>query len=153
MADQLLSPNKLKFDLGGKSINITDYEINFAISNGCGYDPSTSSTKGIPHYAIQKGSLRQDYSITVWIIQVPDKKNNDDIKAIKSAYDNTRINDPKKYVTNILFMFTSNDDTIYTKIGFEGYVKDVEDYIDKTGNLSGIKAKIVVFDPMTLKIT
>ena len=148
----LLVPAIVHFNLGPKKINITDYQIEITINNGCHYTESIDA-KGRRSYAIQKGGeVLQEGSIKVSILKTPDKKFDSDIKTLKKALKKNDENDPKKYTENILFTFATSDDKAFAHLKFKGYVSEISTDMDSETGLTETTAELEIYDPTTFNI-
>lgn len=152
MADNLLVPSIVHFNLGSSKVNITDYNMEITISNGCKYLLSIDG-KGKRTYPLQKGQdVTQEAKINVAILKTPDKKFDDDIKKLEDALKDTVENDPKKYVKDMLFAFATNDDTTFANISFQGYVGELTHEVDEETALQEVHGEIDIYDPTTFNI-
>ena len=148
MAENLLIPAMVHFNLGSSKVSITDYHIAVALENGSQYVRSINA-QGKSIYAIRKGGeIGQETDIKVSILKTPDKKFDDDIKKIEKNLDATKENDPKKYVENMLFSIATNDDKPFTHIQFPGYVSEVSSEVDPETGLQEVTAQLTVYDPV-----
>ncbi|ROT46930.1 hypothetical protein [Candidatus Cardinium hertigii] len=152
MADNLLVPAIVHFNLGSSALPITDYHIAITLENGCKYVESINS-KGKTAYAIRKGGeIVQTSDIKVSVLKTPDKKFDDEIKKLEKALEATKENDPKKYVENILFSIATNDDKPFAHIQFQGYVSDMSSEVDPETALQEITAELEIYDPVSFVI-
>ena len=148
----LLVPAIVHFNFGSKKVNMTDYQIDVTIDNGCHYIEAIDA-KGRKNYSIQKGSeVKQDASIKVSILKTPDKQFDSDIKRLKKALQSNDKNDPKKYTENITFSFATNDDKDFAHMKFKGYISEIYTEMDEETALSEVTAEIAIYDPSTFKI-
>ncbi|TDG95293.1 hypothetical protein [Cardinium endosymbiont of Culicoides punctatus] len=152
MAENLLIPAIVHFNLGSKSIQLTGYNIGITLDNGSNYVDAVNA-KGKTIYAIRKGGeIVQEADIKVSILKTPDKNFDDDIKKLSSALASTKENDPKKYVENISFSFATNDDKTFTHIQFQGYVSEISSELDAETSLLEVIFGIVIYDPMSFTL-
>ena len=152
MAENLLAPSIVHFNLGSKKLSITGYQIEITISNGCKYIESIDS-KGKRAYALQKGEeIAQESDIKISVLKTPDKKFNDEIKKLQDALKETSENDPKKYVKDMLFSFATSDDKPFAHMKFQGYVSEITNNVDSETSLQEITAEIEIYDPTTFSI-
>lgn len=152
MAENLLIPAIVHFNLGSKSVQITDYSIAIALDNGCKYVDSTSA-QGKAAYAIHKGGeIQQSADIKISVLKTPDKKFDDEIKKLEKALESTKENDPKKYVENMLFSLATNDDKPFTHIQFQGYVSEISNEVDAETSLQEVTAELEIYDPVSFVI-
>ncbi|WP_243018233.1 MULTISPECIES: hypothetical protein [Candidatus Cardinium] len=152
MAENLLVPAIVHFNLGSSKVNITDYHIGVAVENGCQYVRSINA-QGKAVYAIHKGGeIRQKTDIKVSILKTPDKKFDDEIKKLEKNLKTTKENDPKKYVEDILFSLATNDDKPFTHIQFQGYVSEMSSEVDTETGLQEVTAELTVYDPVSFVI-
>lgn len=152
MADTLLVPAIVHFNLGSSALQITDYNIAITIKNGCNYISSINS-KGQTAYAIKKGGeIEQEGQTQVSVLKTPDKKFDDEIKKLEKALKSKKENDPKKYVQDILFSIATNDDKPFTHIQFQGYVNEVSSEVDPETSLQEVTAELEIYDPVSFVI-
>lgn len=152
MADNLLIPAIVHFNLGSSKVSITDYHIAIALENGSGYVRSINS-QGKAVYSIQKGGeIKQTADVKVSILKTPDKKFDDDIKKLEKNLLATKENDPKKYVENMLFSLATNDDKPFTHLQFQGYVSEVKNEVDAETGLQEVTAELSIYDPVSFCI-
>ncbi|WP_342265096.1 hypothetical protein [Cardinium endosymbiont of Philonthus spinipes] len=152
MADNLLVPAIVHFNLGSSKVSITDYHIAVTIENGSEYIRSVNA-QGKSAYAICKGGeIRQKADIKVSILKTPDGKFDDDIKKVEKNLDASKENDPKKYVENMLFSFATNDDKPFAHIQFQGYVCEKSEDVDPETQIPVVTAELAVYDPVSFVI-
>ena len=152
MADNVLVPAIVHFNLGSSALNITNYDIAITLENGSQYVESINA-QGITVYAIRKGSeIAQTSDIKVAVLKTPDKKFDDDIKKLESALKVTRENDPSKYSEDMLFSIATNDDKPFAHIQFKGYVSEMSCSIDSETALQEITAELQIGDPVSFVI-
>ncbi|MEF2228572.1 MAG: hypothetical protein V3581_00780 [Candidatus Cardinium sp.] len=152
MAENLLIPAIVHFNLGSSKVSITDYHIAIALGNECQYIRSINA-QGKSVYAIRKGGeIEQTTDIKVSILKTPDKKFDDDIKKIEKNLEATKESDPKKYVENMLFSIATNDDKPFTHIQFQGYVSEMSSEVDPETGLQEVTAELAVYDPVSFVI-
>jgi hypothetical protein len=152
MAENLLVPAIVHFNLGSKKLSITDYQMVITIGNGCQYIESIDS-KGRRAYALQKGGeIVQEADIKVSVLKTPDKKFDDEIKKLEDALQATMNNDPKKYVEDMLFSFATSYDKPFAHMKFQGYVSEITTEVDAETALQEIIAEIEIYDPTTFNI-
>ncbi|AWN82116.1 hypothetical protein [Candidatus Cardinium hertigii] len=152
MAENLLVPAIVHFNLGSKAVNITDYQVAITIKNGCHYVESLNA-KGISVYDIRKGGeLIQSGDIKVSVLKTPDKKFDDDIEKLEKALKETGENDPKKYTESMLFTFATNDDKPFTHIQFDGYVSEISSTVNEETAFQEVTAEIEIYDPISFTI-
>ncbi len=152
MAENLLVPAIVHFNLGSKKLSITDYQMVFTISNGSQYVEAIDA-KGRRAYALQKGGeVVQEADAKVSVLKTPDGKFDDDIKNLEQALKATTENDPKKYVEDMLFSFATSDDKPFAHVKFQGYVSEVTSNVDADTALQEITADIEIYDPTTFAI-
>lgn len=152
MADNLLVPAMVHFNLDSSPVHITDYHIAVTLDNGCNYVRSINA-KGQAVYAIHKGGeMTPTAKIEIAILKTPDQKFNEDIKKVEKALEDTKENDPKKYVKNMLFSFSTNDGKPFTHIQFQGYISEMDSQVNTETALQEIKAELELYDPVSLVI-
>lgn len=152
MADNLLIPAIVHFNLGSSKVSITDYHIAISLENGSQYVRSINA-QGKAVYAIRKGGeIGQTTDIKVSVLKTPDKKFDDDIKKLEKNLDASKENDPKKYVENMLFSIATNDDKPFTHIQFQGYVSEMSSEVDHETGLQEVTAELAVYDPVSFVI-
>ncbi|AXI24301.1 Putative Afp-like protein [Cardinium endosymbiont of Sogatella furcifera] len=152
MANNLLVPSIVHFNLGASKVSITDYHIAITIENGSEYIRSVNA-QGKSTYAISKGEqIAQKADIKVSILKAPDGGFDDDIKKLEKNLDAAKENDPKKYVEDMLFSFATNDDKPFAHIQFRGYVSHIEPDVDPETQIPLAVAELSVYDPMSFVI-
>ena len=152
MADNLLIPAIVHFNLGSSKVSITDYHIAVSLENGAQYVRSINGqAKAV--YAIHKGGeIKQTADVKVSILKTPDKKFDDDIKKIEKNLNATKENNPDKYVENMLFSIATNDDKPFTHMQFQGYVSDMSSEVDPETGLQEVTAELSIYDPVSFVI-
>ncbi|MGI2262169.1 hypothetical protein ACRRVA_02580 [Candidatus Cardinium hertigii] len=152
MADNLLIPAIVHFNLGSSKVSITDYHIAVALENGAQYVRSINGqAKAV--YAIHKGGeIKQTADVKVSILKTPDKKFDDDIKKIEKNLNATKENNPDKYVENMLFSIATNDDKPFIHMQFQGYVSDMSSEVDPETGLQEVTAELSIYDPVSFVI-
>ncbi|MGI2257289.1 hypothetical protein ACRRVD_01820 [Candidatus Cardinium hertigii] len=152
MAENLLIPAIVHFNLGSSKVSITDYHIAVALENRSQYVRSING-QGKAVYAIHKGAeINQTADVKVSILKTPDKKFDDDIKKIEKNLNATKENNPDKYVENMLFSIATNDDKPFTHMQFQGYVSDISSEIDAETGLQEVTAELSIYDPVSFVI-
>ncbi len=152
MAENLLIPAIVHFNLGSSKVNVTDYNIAISLENRSQYSASINA-QGKPVYALCKaGEIKQTADIKVSILKTPDGKFDDDIKKLEKNLAATKENDPKKYVESMLFSFATNDDKPFAHIKFQGFVHKMSTDVDAETELQEAIAELFVYDPISLDI-
>jgi hypothetical protein len=152
MAENLLVPAIVHFNLGSKAVNMTDYDINVTLSNGSEYT-RTVSANGKAAYQIQKGGeISLSTGMTVTVVHAPDKTFDDDIKNLQKNLEESKSNDPKKYVKSMCFSFCTNEDKPFNHLQFEGFVSDIKKHPDEKKGLLEVVAELTVYNPVSFSI-
>ena len=155
MPSYALIPANVSFNVKGKEVDITDYEVEFAFENGSHYHESVSNAKGEKEYTLHQGSeVKPVGDMSVFIKKTPDKKMDKAIQALKDGSDAKKDNDPDKYTFPILFCLCDKKSKPFAKISFTGFIGEIKTYTDEDAAAGGsiYKATLEIFDTNSVQI-
>lgn len=151
MAQDLLVPAIVRFNLGSNPVQVTGYSMKVLVVNGFRYEEATDA-KGRRAYALRKGGeVVQDADVKVFVLKTPDGKFDDHIKKIEEALQATKNNDPKAYLHTVVVSFATSDGKAFGHVTFEGFVSEKTIDVDPDTALQQTAFDIEIYDPTTFE--
>ena len=149
----LMSPAYYHLRIDDKELKITDSEVVFSSTNSSTYK-ITNTDSARREFMLIKGRKVAYYgSMTVSIIETPDKATKDSIERAKELLKKSqKESDPKEYAKTVTFIASNSSDEPLVTVSFLGYVKDIKRIAPEKEGFSTYVVTIVELDSASFKI-